>query len=182
MPVSEASTIHFGGKERIAAAVYVEGLRRYQREFIAELHRHRDPRAGVQAIVRYHVGWVARNRDWARYLLHMQEPEVVRMTEGEVHELNQAFLREVTAWVKPLVDRELLAPFPVALFDALWLGAAHHFARHWLADRATIPLEQATPILAEAAWEALRGARTHASKMVRRKPSRRTPATRKGAR
>src|SRR2546425_484894 len=41
---------HFGGKDRIAAALYVDGLARYQAGFLATLGAHDDARGGVEAL------------------------------------------------------------------------------------------------------------------------------------
>src|SRR5438046_1582005 len=49
---------HFGGKDRIAAALYVEGLAGYQSAFLAALLPHDDARAGIEAVVRGHLRWV----------------------------------------------------------------------------------------------------------------------------
>ena len=52
----------FGSKEGIAAAVYVDALHHYQREFVAALSRARDARDGVRSAERHrptrhgHVG------------------------------------------------------------------------------------------------------------------------------
>src|SRR2546421_12875214 len=62
---------HFGGKDRIAAALYVDGLADYQRGFQAVLEEHGDARAGVEAIVAYHLEWVDEHADLARFLLAM---------------------------------------------------------------------------------------------------------------
>src|SRR5438128_515002 len=49
---------HFGGKDRIAATLYVDALASYQDGFLEELRSHDDARAGVEAVVRYHLRWV----------------------------------------------------------------------------------------------------------------------------
>src|SRR5919199_2617803 len=71
--VSGASTgsiyHHFGGKEQLAAALYVEGLRDYQEGFLRVLQRGRDAEGTVRAIVENHLRWVAGNARLAAYLL-----------------------------------------------------------------------------------------------------------------
>src|SRR5689334_15109828 len=60
---------HFGGKEQLAAALYVAILGDYQDGFLAALRRHRSARAGVRAVVIHHVEWVQAHPREARYLL-----------------------------------------------------------------------------------------------------------------
>src|SRR5919199_2136738 len=63
--VSGASTgsiyHHFGGKEQLAAALYVEGLRDYQERFLAVLRAGAGAEATVRGIVTGHLRWVADN-------------------------------------------------------------------------------------------------------------------------
>src|SRR3954462_4072425 len=59
---------HFGGKAGVAAALYAETLRDYQRG-VPELIRERpEPRAGIEGIVRHHLAWIAHRPDEARFL------------------------------------------------------------------------------------------------------------------
>src|SRR6266513_5303326 len=66
---------HFAGKDRIAAVLYVEGLTDYQAGFQGVLEEHADARAGVAALVGYHLPWVAGHPDLARFLLAVRETE-----------------------------------------------------------------------------------------------------------
>src|SRR5438105_12535297 len=50
---------HFGSKEALATALHVKGARSYQRGFVKVLQGERTARAGILAIVRYHLRWVA---------------------------------------------------------------------------------------------------------------------------
>ena len=49
---------HFGGKEGIAAALYLRALTDYQAGFLAALHARRGPRAGIEAVVRHDLDWI----------------------------------------------------------------------------------------------------------------------------
>src|SRR3982074_3137609 len=68
---------HFGGKARIAAALYVDSLADYQAGFLATLEAHDDARAGVEALVRHHLRWVREHPDVAPYVLAVGETEVL---------------------------------------------------------------------------------------------------------
>ena len=150
---------HFGGKEELAGALHVEGLRDYQGGFVRELGRHRDARMGIQAVVRYHLRWVAQHPDRASYLFHVREAGAARAVEPALRELNRHFATEVTSWVAPHVQKGVIAPLPADLIGSLWIGPAQQFARQWLAGHASTDLDRATRALAEAAWRSLRAAR-----------------------
>lgn len=146
---------HFGGKQELAAAVYLEGIRDYQEGFRRELRRHRDAESGIKGIVRYHLRWIAAHPDWARYLLHHREPEVLRASEGALEEMNRRLFAEVAAWAEERGGAGVVG-LPPDLANAMWLGPAQEFARHWLAGRAQTSIERAARVLAEAAWRSLR--------------------------
>jgi AcrR family transcriptional regulator len=143
---------HFGGKDRIAAALYVDSLAGYQAGFLATLRAHEDARAGVEGVVRHHVGWVRDHPDVARFVLAVGETEVVAAAASVLRRRNRAFFAAVGEWFGGHPGLPDLAP---DLLEPLLLGPAQEFARHWLAGRATTTPERAQDVLAAAAWNAL---------------------------
>lgn len=148
---------HFGGKEGLAAALYVEGLADYQQGFLRRLRAARDPEQAVKGLVRHHLRWAERNPDLARFIMGRRETEVIAATEEPMRELNRAFMAEATTLLEPWVARGALKRLPLDVFDAVLLGPGHEFTRHWLAGRAKTPISSAERSLADAAWDALRG-------------------------
>lgn len=138
---------HFGSKEGIAAALYLDALRSYQDGAVAALHE-----GGVGALVRHHVAWILESPDLARFLLAHRDPEVVAASRDELAALNRAFFEEVRAWAGASDVREL----PLDLLHAVVLGPAQEWARHWLAGRAETDPETAAGVLAAAAETAVR--------------------------
>jgi len=84
---------HFRSKEQLAAALYVEGLRDYQDNFLAELHRHQRAREAVRGLVHNHLRWVEDNPDWSRFLYEYRQSEFVTTVEEEIKGLNDSFYR-----------------------------------------------------------------------------------------
>jgi len=148
---------HFGDKEGIAGALYLEGIRSYQDGFLRMLARHREARPGIEGAVRYHLRWVEENPERARYLFAVREPQMVGSVRAEVRELNRRFYRAVEGWVTPHMQAGTLRSVAADLLQALWFGPAQHFARLWLAGVAPSGLARAGRLLPEAAWQALRG-------------------------
>src|ERR1700716_308203 len=128
---------HFGGKDRIAAALYVDGLADYQAGFLATLEAHDDARAGVEALVRHHLRWVREHPDVARFVLSGGGAEVLGAA--------------ARGWSPPPPELPGSAP---DLLEPLLLGPAQEFARHWLAGHATTTPERAEDVLGIAALHA----------------------------
>jgi AcrR family transcriptional regulator len=148
---------HFGGKEGLAAELYVEGLRDYQAGFVRALERHDIAEDAIRALVRHHLRWVEANPRLARLWMNRRETELRLATEGRVRELNREFFPRVEAWVKRHVEAGALRPLPADLWEPVLLGPCQELSRVWLAGRARISLRRAEGDLAEATWRAVKG-------------------------
>src|SRR5947209_6583081 len=126
---------HFGGKDGIAGALYLEGLREYQEMFVAALARAQSTRHGVEGAVHHHIRWVAGQPELARFLLLVGDATVVASTEGALRELNRSFFGQVLRWTRPRVEAGELRELSLELMTALWLGPTQELARVWLAGR-----------------------------------------------
>jgi AcrR family transcriptional regulator len=146
---------HFGDKDGIAGALYLEGLRDYQDGVLATLAEAASTREGVEDSVRHHVRWIAEHRDLARFLLLGRDARVVVATERPLRELNRRFFSAVVKWTRPRVEAGELRALEPELLTALWIGPSQDLARHWLAGRTRISLIDAGPQLADAAWRCL---------------------------
>jgi AcrR family transcriptional regulator len=149
---------HFGGKEGLAAALYVEGLEDYQRGLLAVLARQPDAEAGIKGVVRHHLRWVTRHRDLTRFLLHRRETELRLATEGRMRDLNQVLFSRTEEWRRPHVEAGRLRPIPLDLFYTILIGPAQAFSLNLsrsLVGRSTRSIAEAENVLAEAAWSAL---------------------------
>lgn len=144
----------FGSKEGIAAAVYLDALRDYQRDFVAALDRSRSAADGVRSAVRAHLRWVVRNPERARFLLLTGGTDVRRAARDDLRALNDGFFAAVTDWL----DRHSgeIRTGSIDVVYALWLGPSQELARLWLARGQHGSLRTETTHLAEAAWRALR--------------------------
>ena len=147
---------HFGGKEGLASALYVQGLEDYQRGFLAVLDRQREAESGIKGIVRHHLRWVVRHRELARFLLNRRETELVLATQSRVHELNQHLFAQTERWRQPHVEGGRLLPLSLDLFYTVLIGPAQDFSRTWVHGRSASSMAEAEKALPEAAWRALR--------------------------
>ena len=148
---------HFGGKEALAAELYLDGLRAYQEGLLRVLDRHAEAEPAIRALVRYHLRWVASNRDLGQFLMNRRESELRLATEARVRELNREFLPRVARWVERQVEAGALRPLPLELWEPVLLGPSQELVRLWLSGRIRITLRRAERELAEAAWRAVKG-------------------------
>jgi AcrR family transcriptional regulator len=147
---------HFGGKEQIAGALYVEGLAGYHRGLSALVERDPGAEEGVRAIVRHHLRWVAGNPELARFLMNRRETEVRLASEAPLRALNRATFAAVTAWFEAHAESGGVRPMPFDLLYATVIGPAQEFARHWLDGNTKTSIKRAERALGDAAWAALR--------------------------
>jgi len=146
---------HFrGGKDGIAAKLYLETISEYQAGFLAALRRHDQAATGVRATVRYHLDWVESHRDAARFLFNYGQVELPSRTNDDLAELNRHLFAEVRTWADRVGAAELM-DLPIDLATAIWLGPAQQFARGWLSGGGTSTIHQAGAVLPDAAWAAL---------------------------
>jgi len=142
---------HFGDKEGIAAALYVDVLAGYQRGVLAVLAKDGDPRDKVEGLVRHHLRWVARNRDGARFLLSGRP----RRAATEIGELNRTVFEAMSSWLDEQVSARRVREMPFELFFSLLIGPAQEFCRYWLDGRMRTSMRTAERELAAAASRAL---------------------------
>jgi AcrR family transcriptional regulator len=146
---------HFGGKDGIAGALYLDGLRDYQDGFLDSLRDAASTQEGIELGVRHHLSWIEGHPELSRFLLLGRDASVVVATEKPLRELNRRFFTAVSRWMRPAVAcGELRATGP-ELLTALWIGPSQELARHWLAGRGRFSPTDAADVLAEAAWKSL---------------------------
>jgi AcrR family transcriptional regulator len=142
---------HFPDKSALAAALYVELTADFQDGFLAELRAHPDAEQGVRAGVRFYLRWVGANRAAAQFLLGERPVE-----DEALRERNRAFFAEALGWWGTHVHYGALRELSFDLINALWLGPAQEYARHWIAGRGRRVSGAVADVLADAAWLALR--------------------------
>jgi AcrR family transcriptional regulator len=142
---------HFGDKEGIAAALYVDVLAGYQRGVLAVFGKGGEPRDTVEALVRHHLRWVARNRDGARFLLSGRP----RRAATEIAELNQTVFQAMSEWLDEQVRAGRVREMPFELFFSLLIGPAQEYCRHWLEGRVRTSMRTAERELPAATSRAL---------------------------
>jgi AcrR family transcriptional regulator len=146
---------HFGNKERIAAEVYLAGLRDFRQVQQAYVERATTLEEGIRAIVHAHVDWIDANPDWARYLFnHRGVLEKAGADRGHAAELQES-QAQLAEWFQARMPAGQRLRWPQEAYVSLLVGPVHDYARHWLAGRRPEGLRELRDFFAEAACRAV---------------------------
>lgn len=143
---------HFGDKQGIALALYLEGLAEANRRSLRRLRAARGARAGVTALVGAFAGWVRQNPEWARYL-YATSAVWASGPAPELKALNEAYFAELERWLRPHIRQGRIRPLPLMALVAIIFGPVFTYARRWLLGEAQVPLQRLSGAFAEAAWQ-----------------------------
>ncbi len=147
---------HFGSKEGIAAAVYMQAFERYQQELLEVVERARTARALVRGVVFFHVDWTLEHPRWARFLLQMRRAESIASVEETLKIKNKALISRINQRIEHFVEQGALARMPQPLYTALLIGPAQEMAKRWLSSHPDVELQTLRKPLADAAWASLK--------------------------
>lgn len=146
---------HFRSKDRLAAAVYLDGIRSYQEGFLDALEAHDQAREGIRAVIRYHLKWVQENADWARFLFQQRHAEFMGEKEEEFEALNEEFFGRASRWFIVQIEAGNLRRLQPDVLVSLLIGPCQEYARQFLSGRSCSEPEQAAEKLGNAVWRAL---------------------------
>jgi AcrR family transcriptional regulator len=147
---------HFGSKDGILAALYVDAVASYQDEVLALLRAHAaDAEAGIRGAVEHHLAWVEAHPHETRTLFEHRQTLEHAGRADELRARNQPALREVRAWMRRHVEAGTVRDLGPAT-AAVWFGPAQLVARDWIAGRLRGTPTALAPALAEAAWRSFR--------------------------
>ena len=147
---------HFGNKEGIAEALFIEGIRQFNGGLLAALLSRRTGETGVRAIIRYCCQWVTEQPALAAFLLS-REIKLSESAKRELKELDRAFGQALYDWFVPHVQRGELLELPRSLYIPIVCGPALEYSRLWLSGRNRRSPDDVSALLAEAAWQSIRG-------------------------
>jgi AcrR family transcriptional regulator len=146
---------HFGGKDGIALALYLDGLNEANALALRRLRTARDARSGVRALVLAFVDWVVQNPQWARYLYGTAAVWATGPAP-ELKALNEAHFQELEAWFRPYLAKAELRKLPIVAIVAVIYGPVYSYARRWLLGDTPKSLKALAEEFADAAWHAIR--------------------------
>lgn len=146
---------HFGNKERIIAALYLEGTAQYAAQLEAGFAEAGSARACIELVVTGYIDWVVANPDWARFILHSRgRVEASEMGEA-LREANRLHAQRMLQELAEYQRQGEFKAMPADCFFSVVIGPSHDLARNWLAGRSQTELAECRELLARIAWESV---------------------------
>jgi len=147
---------HFGNKEKIAVALYSEGMRDHYARLRKALDDTQSAEQGVKSIVATFINWIADNPEWARFVFYSRS-QVAQIDKDEaVKQGNREHWSMLKEWFSPLVKSESVKQLPVECYSSIIVGPAQDYARRWLSGRASTDIREYIDVFSDAAWLALK--------------------------
>ncbi|MCL6687907.1 TetR/AcrR family transcriptional regulator [Pseudomonas sp. R3.Fl] len=147
---------HFGNRERIIGALYLEGIGQYAALLDAGLREGMSAEATVRLFVTCYIDWVVAHPDWARFILHNRgRVEAGEMGE-QLREANRQQGRRIAELLAVHRQAGAFREMPFELFNSVVIGPTHDYVRNWLAGRTRVELADCRDLLAQIAWESVR--------------------------
>jgi AcrR family transcriptional regulator len=150
---------HFRGRDRIAVALYRRCMQSLLAAVWAALARKRTARAGVEAVVRAYLRWVAAHRDAARFIYAAAQSEFLAGATDELAPFKQRLVSPFLDWLRPFVDGGDVVRLPPALYEIAIIGPPAEFARRWLSGVPGLHLDEALRVLPGTVWRSLAAVR-----------------------
>lgn len=146
---------HFESKERLGAALYLEGLQSVHgtiRDVIANTPQAEE---GIKRLVRAYIDWFIQHPDLGHYLFQGMGAQYLEVEGEKIREEGKALRRDLGGWLRPHIEAGAIANLPPGLYGPLMLGPTREFLQQWLVQRSPADLSESAQALAEAAWKAL---------------------------
>ena len=147
---------HFGNKERIIAALYMQGTAEYAALLEQGFAKAESAEACVRLLVTSYIDWVVANPQWARFILHSRGRVEASELGEQLREANQAHFARIQQALVGYREQGVFKDMPSDCFASLIIGPTHDFARNWLAGRTRTELADCRELLANAAWDSVR--------------------------
>jgi AcrR family transcriptional regulator len=133
---------HFGSKERIAASLYLDGLRQTQE-------------VGLTAQVGAYIDWVIAHPTLATFLFAMRRAPFLDDDETSIAALNTDTHERAARWIADRVAAGELPDLEPAMRWALVYGPCRHWAGSWLRGTTTTSPDDAKRQISTAVYAAL---------------------------
>lgn len=130
---------HFGSKEGIAVAVFIELVRDYQTKIAENLASTTKAADGIDTFIRTHNMWIEGDPDGARILFNGHHPSWSDSALKSIRAENQGFGQAIQSWRTNLSDGALLDSWSIALIMATLIGSTQVLCRAWLAGQSNTP-------------------------------------------
>ncbi len=147
---------HFGNKEKIAVALYTEGMNDHYARLKKALEETQSAELGVKSIVVTFINWIADNPEWARFVFYSRS-QVAQIDKDEaLKQGNREHWGMLKEWFSPLVKCGAVKQLPPECYSSIIVGPAQDYARRWLSGREITDIREYIDVFSDAAWLALK--------------------------
>jgi AcrR family transcriptional regulator len=146
---------HYKSKEQLATAVYLDGISEYQAGLIENLEKEKEAYRGISSIIRYHIKWIVKNKEWSQFLFQKHHYSFLEGADEQLNILNKNFFQKITRWFSRHIEEGTIRLFPWDIIFAIVMGPCQEYARLHLSGKACSKIEPAVHDLSSAAWKAL---------------------------
>ncbi|MCC5886323.1 MAG: TetR/AcrR family transcriptional regulator [Gammaproteobacteria bacterium] len=147
---------HFGGKEGVASALFIDGISDLNAGLLQRLDDCSNAEQGVRTCVLHYADWVTRQPELARFLVHAREINFAPEARAELKAIYQRHFGAVFTWFGRFVLRGDMKQLPPETYIPIISGPIEDYARQWLSGRTRTPLAEVAEVFADAAWNAVR--------------------------
>ena len=147
---------HFGGRERVAFLLYQRCMESLMAEIATAVFRKKTARDGVRALVRSYLGWVAANREAARYIYAAaSQTELLESWKAEMTGWKGELVSPFVKWFQIHIDAGSIVDLAPALMEVVVVGPPAEFARRWLSGVPGLDMDDAIKTLPDAVWRSV---------------------------
>ena len=147
---------HFGNKEGIAEALFIDGVAQFNEAVLSALEPHSEVEAGIKATVSFCCDWVTEKSQLAAYLLS-REIKLSASVKEELRALDDEFSARLYDWFVVHVRSGALLKLPTEMYMPLVAGPTLEHSRMWLSGRSRRSPSDVSEVLSEAAWQSVCG-------------------------
>jgi AcrR family transcriptional regulator len=147
---------HFGNKEGIASALYLESLTNYYDELDVALENSKTIEHVIKTVVRHHIDWSVAHPDLTRYLLVYRRYSAIASVEEQIEALTRQKLHLFLDEIQNAVARGEILALPSSSYIAIIVGPCVEIVRLWAFNRLRGNIFEIRDALSDAAWRSLR--------------------------
>jgi len=147
---------HFGSKEGIASALYLESLTNYYDSLDIALENCKTIERVVKTVVSHHIDWSVAHPDLTRYLLVYRRYSAIASVEEQIEALTRQKLHLFLDEIQNAVARGDVLALPNSAYVAIIIGPCVEIVRLWAFNRLRGNIFEIRDALSEAAWRSLR--------------------------
>ena len=146
---------HFGSKDGIAFALYVNGLQDYHQELMAGVEKAPTAEKKIKAFVTIFLDWVETNPELASYIFSARSYLINSSKAEEIDSFHSANSKDNALILSDLAEKKQIKKMPSRLYTSLLVGPVQHFSQFLIKRESNQSYTKEKTLLAQAVWASL---------------------------